>query len=455
MLTRIEIDGFKTFENFSLDLRPFSAIVGPNASGKSNLFDAIKFLSLLSQHDIRTAMQDLRGEPEELFRITEDGSASEMSFATEVLLESQGVDAFGAKYNVRAQRLRYELTLAMKLDSRGFPKGIFVTRESCAEISKKNDTALYLKGARVEYSGRKTPFISIKEGVDGEVAAFEIRQDGPAGDTGATKRGRPVTLPALEASRTALSTITTAEFPHLYALRDVFTSTRFLEINPQAARRASDRFELKQLRPDASNLAAVLARLQDETSTDTRPNGVISDISVDLASLIPAVRQVKVYNDANAKEYSFAVSTSEKLNFSSRVISDGTIRLLALLSILDDPQRRGILCFEEPENGVHEGRIEALVSLLREAASTKSTIGEEPLFQVLINTHSPAVMHALEDNEIVAADAVSVVDPATKTRSVKTRMRTGVETALFQLNPETDMTRKEVENLLRKKSDEA
>lgn len=113
------------------------------------------------------------------------------------------------------------------------------------------------------------------------------------------------------------------------------------------------------------------------------------------------------------------------------------------------------MCFEEPENGVHEGRIEALVSLLREAASTKSTIGEEPLFQVLINTHSPAVMHALEDNEIVAADAVSVVDPATKTRSVKTRMRTGVETALFQLNPETDMTRKEVENLLRKKSDEA
>jgi predicted ATPase len=209
------------------------------------------------------------------------------------------------------------------------------------------------------------------------------------------------------------------------------------------------------LRPDASNLAAVLARLQDETSTDSRPNGVISDISVDLASLIPAVRQVKVYNDANAKEYSFGVSTSDKLNFSSRVISDGTLRLLALLSILDDPQRRGILCFEEPENGVHEGRIEALVSLLREAASTKSSIGEESLFQVLINTHSPAVMHALEDNEIVAADAVSVIDPATKSRSVKTRMRTGVETSLLQLNPETDLTRKEVENLLRKKSDEA
>ena len=37
MLTRIEIDGFKTFEGFGIDLNPFMVILGPNASGKSNL----------------------------------------------------------------------------------------------------------------------------------------------------------------------------------------------------------------------------------------------------------------------------------------------------------------------------------------------------------------------------------------------------------------------------------
>ena len=41
MLTRIEIDGFKTFEDFSLALGPLTVIAGTNASGKSNLFDAI------------------------------------------------------------------------------------------------------------------------------------------------------------------------------------------------------------------------------------------------------------------------------------------------------------------------------------------------------------------------------------------------------------------------------
>src|SRR5271168_644407 len=95
MLTRIEIDGFKTFEGFSLDLQPFTAIVGPNASGKSNLFDALRFLSLLAKVDVRTAMQDLRGLPEELFRQTARKSKGRMTFAVEVLLERQGVDAFG------------------------------------------------------------------------------------------------------------------------------------------------------------------------------------------------------------------------------------------------------------------------------------------------------------------------------------------------------------------------
>ncbi|MGI5273848.1 AAA family ATPase [Nonomuraea sp. CA-218870] len=43
MLTRIEIDGFKSFLDFELDVPPFLALVGPNSSGKSNLLDALAF----------------------------------------------------------------------------------------------------------------------------------------------------------------------------------------------------------------------------------------------------------------------------------------------------------------------------------------------------------------------------------------------------------------------------
>jgi predicted ATPase len=293
-------------------------------------------------------MQGLRGEPEELFRLTASGPFAEMRFAIEVALDRKGRDAFGTDFEVKSQRLRYELSLRMKHNEKGQARGTFVAFESCVARARRDEKSTFFRNAKLSYSDRRNPFIET-ETENGTATAFIIRQDGPS-EKGGTKRGRGLKLPATEASRTALSTITTAEFPHLYALRDLFDSTRFLEINPQAARKPNDRFEERILRADASNLAAVLAHLREETRTDSRSSdGVISDISLDLATLIPSVRSVQIAANPAAKEYSFGVATSDHLQFSSRVISDGTLRLLALLAILDDPERRGILCFEEPE----------------------------------------------------------------------------------------------------------
>ncbi|HVC62783.1 MAG TPA: AAA family ATPase [Acetobacteraceae bacterium] len=444
MLTRIEIDGFKTFEGFSLDLEPLTAVVGPNASGKSNLFDALRFLSLLAQYDVRTAMQGLRGEPEELFRQTPSGISDCMSFAAEVLLSRRGVDAFGTRYETPAQRLRYELKLALVQTAEGAPRGIFVRNENCRPIARKDDRATYLHSARLNRNARVNPFIELADSGD----AILVRQDGRQ------KHGRPMQLSLKEASRTALSTITTAEFPHLYALREMLTSIRFLEINPRAARGANDRFEDRVLKPDASNLAAVLAHLKEKTANEHRPDGVLSDIAADLASLVPSVRRLKIRNDANERQYSFSLEFDGDLVFSSRVISDGTLRLLALLTILNDPDRRGTLCFEEPENGVHEGRVPMLVEFLRSAANV-STDPEIPSFQILLNTHSPKVMAELTDREIVAADSVVSIDPASRVRTTRTRMRTGIHPPSDLFDQEMHLSRPEVERLLQKLTDAA
>ena len=47
MITRIEIDGYKSFDGFALDLPPFAVLVGANASGKSNLLEAVDLLGHL------------------------------------------------------------------------------------------------------------------------------------------------------------------------------------------------------------------------------------------------------------------------------------------------------------------------------------------------------------------------------------------------------------------------
>ena len=440
MITRIEIDGFKTFDRFTLDLRPFTAVVGPNASGKSNLFDAIKFVSRLAQTDIREAMQELRGRPEELFRRTSAGASDRMAFAFEVLLEPDGVDPFGEPFVLRTQRLRYELEIAMRTGADRRLEGVYVQHEQCLPIRRKEDRASTAwKLGPVKYGGQIKAFMTMRSESGKESAVIEIRQDGPG------KRGRPLALAVTEASRTGLSTVTTAEFPHLYALRTLLSSVQFLQIDPQASRRATDRLAPRRLLPDASNLATVLAKLMEETRTDKRPKGFLSDVAADLSSLIPSVADLDVRDDPGDSEYSFSLRLRDSQSFSSRVISDGTLRLLALVTILNDPRHGGVLCWEEPENGVHEARIPELMQLIRNAAGAADSQRTPSYFQILLNTHSPVVMSALKDYEVVASDVISTLTPQTQSRTSRTRMRSGVSA-----DPENGLTRSEVEALLRR-----
>lgn len=441
MLTRIEIDGFKTFSNFALDLRPFTAIVGPNASGKSNLFDALQLLAALTETDVHTAFRDLRGEPEEFFRRTSHSQSSVMKLAAEMFIESSGTDEFGRSFAVPSQRLRYEVELMLSYGDGNRSPGIFVINEFCKSLKKSDDKALYLEPLKPNYGRYAVPFIRRNETND----ALLVRQDGPS------KSGSPMQFSLREASRTVLSTISNSEFPHLYAVRRALSSVRFLEINPQAARRPNDRFEKTVLRPDASNLAAVLNRLKDQTRREDRPDGILSDIAADLSSLIPSVRKVSVEDD-DRREYSFSVEFTTDLSFSSRVISDGTLRLLALLTVLNDPDRRGTLCFEEPENGVHEGRIPSLIEIIR-AATVIDGASDGRTFQVIINTHSPKVMRQLRDEEIVAADLITSVKPGTSVSETRTRMRTGVTPIGDLFEPERHLSRSEVDRLLQNPGD--
>jgi hypothetical protein len=366
-----------------------------------------------------------------------------MTFALEALLPKQGTDDFGAKFETPAQRIRYEIQLEMKDE----PQGIFVTHEGCRIIKGEDDKISFPLPTRISRSSRKTSFLETETDAAGIPRIFNIRQDGLAA-SGTSKRGSPLQLPASEASRSALSTIVTSEFRHLYALKKLITGAQFLEINPTAARKENDRFEEKKLREDASNLAACLSEIQRKSSTETRPRGAISDISADLSTLISQVKNVHVLDDEKSREYAFEIETRDGTSFSSRVISDGTIRLLALLTLINDPERQGILCFEEPENGVHEGRIPDLIQILREATETQDSNGD--FFQVLMNTHSPAVMRALNAKEVLYADSVRTIakDDVSETR---TRMRS-IATDRTLFDDEHHLYPAKVEELLRKKS---
>jgi hypothetical protein len=79
---------------------------------------------------------------------------------------------------------------------------------------------------------------------------------------------------------------------------------------------------------------------------------------------------------------------------------------LAVLAL--DPETQGTLCLEEPENGIHPERIPAMIRLLQELATdTQAEIGaDNPLRQVIINTHSPGVVTQIPEDSLLVAEPV-------------------------------------------------
>ena len=402
MLTRIEIDGFKSFENFSVDLAPFVAILGTNAAGKSNLFDAIQLLSNLAGQGVSEAIKGLRGEPMELFRRTASGRSKRMRFAVEVLLDPNLRDPWGSPVDVSHTRLRYEVELEWREVGLGIPR-VQVAYERAVAISRSDDRWEPAKKATKAFRNRhlkygRTKTLLTTEQQEGNLN-FKIHHDG--------KQGR--VRPASAAEATVLSSITNAEFPHLFALREEQRSWRLLQLDPALLRRPVPATADDLLRPDGGNLAAVLARIKAETRSEARPMGALSDIAADLNALIPGVRSLDAELDKAASEYRVDLTMRDGLPFSSRVVSDGTLRILALLTLLHDPRHRGLVCFEEPENGVHPARLKQLVRRLQAMVTRPDEFedgDEAPLSQLLLNSHSPLVLSAL-----VGPDFQPLTDP--------------------------------------------
>jgi len=96
----------------------------------------------------------------------------------------------------------------------------------------------------------------------------------------------------------------------------------------------------------------------------------------------------------------------------ARALSDGTLRFLALAVVELDSRGRGLTCMEEPENGIHPERVPAMIRLLQDiAAGVEEPVDEDnPLRQVIVNTHSPAVVAEIPDDCLLVAMAEDIVD---------------------------------------------
>jgi predicted ATP-dependent endonuclease of OLD family len=127
----------------------------------------------------------------------------------------------------------------------------------------------------------------------------------------------------------------------------------------------------------------------------TNNNFFLTEIARKLQSFIPNFIEVMVIDDKENKQYLIKLLDKDKKEYTSRVLSEGTLRVLALCILEYDDLHTGLLCFEEPENGIHPARIMAMATLLKDLSADFSD-NFLPLRQVIVNTHSPILVKKVE-----------------------------------------------------------
>ncbi len=414
MLTRLRVTGFKNLYDVDVRFGPFTCVAGANAVGKSNLFDAIRFLSALADRPFLEAALGVRGEEGRLadirhlfFRPTPH-ETPRMAFEAEMLVPPEGTDDLGQPARASITFLRYRLELAYRREEPGRPHGGFeLLREELTQINKGEAGSHLLfphsrawRETAVTGPGRRSPFISTDG--EGRDRVVHRHQEG----TGS----RIQALRAADLPRTVLSETRALESPTALLARREMQSWRRLQLEPSALRRPDSFTAPQRVSPEGAHLAATLYRLAHTggprgNGGPVDPERTYARIANLVADLVPDVRQVDVERDERRELLTLRVTGADGEPHPARSLSDGTLRFLALAVLGLDPGADRLLCLEEPENGVHPARIPALIHLLREIAAdaVEPVDTGSPLRQVIVNTHSPVVVANVPEEALLIA----------------------------------------------------
>lgn len=435
MLTRLKVSGFKNLVDVDVRFGRFTCVAGANGTGKSNLFDAIQFLSRLADDTLLNAALAVRAESgrstdlRHLFRRYGDRFDDRMTFEVEMIVPPAGIDDLGQPAEASITFLRYQLTLGYRAEGH-LPNlgGLEILHEELSHINV-SDAAKSLHfphkvaWRRSVIKGRRVgEFISTVEKEGKRIV--KLHQDGTA--------GRPREYLAATLPRTVLSSANAIESPTTLLARRELQSWRLLQLEPSALRKPDEFTAPPRLGVDGSHMPATLnylARsLQNGTpagdgAADGTTPPVLDELAARLSELVEQVQKVRVDRDDQRQLLTLELTDLSGTPLPARSLSDGTLRFLALVVLSLDPREEGLICLEEPENGIHPERIPVMLHLLQEiAVDVESEVGmDNPLRQVIINTHSPGVVSQVADDAILVSELQEVIDDNQRGRAARFR----------------------------------
>lgn len=355
-LSLLQLKGLLSFGPAQNDvpLDRLNVLIGPNASGKSNVIDALSLLAALPS-DLTRPIREGGGMSEWLWK-GQPGDDLPSGVA--------GIEVMISRPN--APELRHVLVFQAE------DRHVHISREHIENAEKLH--------------GKHKPYLYYE--MRDEIATFNVRESGST-----QYRPRRLKKEHLRLDQSVLAQRNDPEmYPELTRIRDFYADFRFYRewtFGRGAAVRRPQGTDSPARWLDASceNLAMVLSTLQ-------RWGQVWDALEDRLRRFHPRYEKLFLETIGNTIQI-FIREKGLSTAVPATRISDGTLRYLALLAILLHPEPPPVICLEEPELGLHPDLIGDLAELLQDA-STRS--------QIFVSTHSDHLVSALRPEDVIVCE---------------------------------------------------
>ncbi len=352
---------FKSFAEAEIDLQQaVTLLVGPNGSGKTNLIEGVELLAQIAL-----------GLP--LHQVVDVGRGSRGSFEVRGGLDGcvrDGQDEFELSVRFDGYVADWQPPVSYSVTYAAPIRALASETLVAADASGRQRTILRAQGGERDGLTSVT-YDNFRQGP--RPREVSIRSDRSAlSQYGVFARdnGRAESCLALTDS-----------------VRDLLSSASTLAPNPGAMRSYARILEGWPLQRDGANLSAVLHAMAPDALTAI--TGRIRQLPEEPIHSIDFVT-----TDAHDVMLAFRMGErAERVD--ARVLSDGTLRCLAILTALEAAQEGSLLIIEEVDNGLHPSRAGVLTSALFETAERRRV-------RVLATTHNPATLNALSDEQLGA-----------------------------------------------------
>ncbi|MCA2940843.1 MAG: AAA family ATPase [Microcystis sp. M113S1] len=339
-IENLRVQNYRALQDLELKkITPLTVFLGPNGSGKSTIFDVFAFLSECFTVGLRKAW-DRRGRFKELRTRGQEGY---------IIIE-----------------LKYRETLASPLITYHLAINEANNRPYVAE-----EWLQWRRGPQ----GKPFRFLDFKEG-EGIVISGENPQE----------EDERISERLDSAEFLAVSTLgQLAKHPRVSALRRFITSWYLSYLTADNTRNQPEAGAQERLSPTGDNLPNVIQYLKED-----HPQRLESILQT-LSRRIPRLEKVEASIMPNGQLLLQIKDAPFQSPILAKFASDGTLKMLAYLTILYDPSPPQLVGIEEPENHLHPRLLPELAEECR--AATAST-------QLMVTTHSPFFVDGLKPEEV-------------------------------------------------------